>query len=49
MKEISITGRALTMLGTLPVTEQKGLLEKLRRYAETGAGNVTRLRNRPGS
>lgn len=47
MKAIEITSRATAQLAKLATTERKAIIAKLRRYAETGAGDVTRLQGRP--
>ena len=47
MKTVSVTSRAISQLAKLPAADRKAILAKVRRYAETGAGNVTRLQGRP--
>ncbi|MBX9907192.1 MAG: type II toxin-antitoxin system RelE/ParE family toxin [Beijerinckiaceae bacterium] len=47
MKAIEITSRATSQLAKLAPAERKAIIAKLSRYAETAAGDVTRLQGRP--
>lgn len=47
VKSIHILPAAIAALAKIPVAERKQIIAKIRRYAETGAGKVTRLQGRP--
>jgi mRNA interferase RelE/StbE len=49
MKEVVYTTSAIRQLRKLPGATRERLLAKLRRYAETGAGDVTALTAAAGS
>ena len=47
MKTVVYTGAAIKQLRKLPGDVRDRLIAKLKRYAETGAGDVTALKGRP--
>ena len=49
MKPISYTSAALSELRKLPTNVRERVIEKLHRYAETGAGDVKALSGQPGA
>ena len=49
MKEISYTTSATRQLRALPANIRERLIDKLRRYAETGAGDVKALVGQSGA
>ncbi len=49
MKTVVYTGAAIKQLRKLPSDVRGRLIAKLKRYAETGAGDVTALKGHPGA
>jgi len=49
MKAISYTGQAIRQLRKLPKDARERVIDKLHRYAETGAGDVKTLTGQPGA
>ena len=49
MKAVVYTGAAIKQLKKLPGDVRDRLIAKLKRYAETGAGDVTALKGQPGA
>lgn len=49
MKAVVYTGAAIKQLRKLPGDVRDRLIAKLKRYAETGAGDVTALKGQPGA
>ena len=49
MKAIRYTGLATRQLRKLPKDVRERVIEKLHRYAETGAGDVNALTGQPGA
>jgi mRNA interferase RelE/StbE len=49
MKAVSYTVGATKQLGKLPANIRERVIDKLHRYAETGAGDVKALTGQPGA
>ncbi len=49
MKAVTYTTAAARQLLELPAPVRERVIDKLERYARTGAGDVTRLKGRPGA